>query len=845
MSACAFLASLLQRIPTVMVKDIAPLDVFAQEEEEQTGDVSEALHRAAARNDADALLKALRAGAPIDGRGPKGFTALEVASSAGHLESVKVLVSLKADVGSSTSSSKGRDAASIALQAGHPACAAFLRARQTEEKSPPRRAPRPWKVGDRCRRRALVIGNSRYLFQDVPHALADAQVVAQALEQIRFEVFVHHNATNSAMREAVTTFVGRLSPLDVALVYFVGVGERRGKRSLLFGTDNKFTVGVPEGATVMEDILEDLQMRGSKKFRRKVQGESEDDNSDEEGPYEEVVADGSSRQSDEHGASVVIVDAARAVRTGNRIWDRDSDEWRDSMSMPGQRSSGESWNAASSSEFNSSSMNFLPQPPRQNTPSILQAAVHGSQSHSGGFATGRSSPVDVANDSVGLAAPAEDMKGNKIFAVQPRGVAPVPVQTASNLMNTSTASYGIAAATTRSVGQRGTLTMDLKKDNFSNPDGLTNLDLKHRSHRMSAGERDKHAQPMETNARKNFELSRFGVTASHTFGCGDVGLAPQAWVSLSGYGKPIAEPSRLAIISKKVKTRTIWNSDSWRDATENLAKHVAANVPKPLPLMDLLPYSCLPRAGLNLPDLRKVRGVAVLLGHSPWSTQNDEEVRHQKWLQGHGRSQGSQSRAGGLADSMFRELPSGTSERFAGFSGFNAQNSHAAGIAKQRRALGMAHSWSSPDVLSSNPNWLPVIDQKKAKLERSGVGLNPGANAVLKAMASGVSAVAAPQESANLSESDWICDVCGAASDLSHPICQACYRGNRPRAAAQEAVSFTEAASPLAEALKHSLRHGRTLVRSLQEAASKVLEISERRQKPCLVVSPGIEQTLL
>ncbi len=73
-----------------------------------------------------------------------------------------------------------------------------------------------------AQRKALVIGNSRYGNDRIPTSLNDAQLAADALEAINYEVTHVQNQDYEAMLMAIDGFKNGLRTGDVAVLYFAG-----------------------------------------------------------------------------------------------------------------------------------------------------------------------------------------------------------------------------------------------------------------------------------------------------------------------------------------------------------------------------------------------------------------------------------------------------------------------------------------------------------------------------------------------------------------------------------------------------------------------------------------------
>lgn len=83
-------------------------------------------------------------------------------------------------------------------------------------------------------RRALVIGNSRYLVSPLRNAAHDAEDIARTLQGLGFAVTKAIDADKEAMLAAISRFGSELGPGDIGLFYYAGHGMQiNGKNYLL------------------------------------------------------------------------------------------------------------------------------------------------------------------------------------------------------------------------------------------------------------------------------------------------------------------------------------------------------------------------------------------------------------------------------------------------------------------------------------------------------------------------------------------------------------------------------------------------------------------------------------
>ncbi|CAD7942898.1 unnamed protein product [Amoebophrya sp. A120] len=254
----------------------------------------------AAIGDVDGLLnRANETSESVDQREPSTTrTPLWIAAAAGHLEAVKLLIALGANV---TKESEGLTPVEIAKKSGQPHVVYYLKCQQNYFPNLKNAVSQPT-----ARRIALLIGNTHYeTLEHVPFAKADVAVVGRRLTAMKFETFVRTNLSTAAMNDNVDQFCQNLRVGDVALFYFAGLGCRQGSRSLLFGVDRKFHLIPDEDRVSVESIVEAMLTRTGQRRRRDV----------------ELKPDRARRReiAQARGPSIVILDACRTVqKTGFR-----------------------------------------------------------------------------------------------------------------------------------------------------------------------------------------------------------------------------------------------------------------------------------------------------------------------------------------------------------------------------------------------------------------------------------------------------------------------------------------------------------------------------------------------
>ena len=86
-------------------------------------------------------------------------------------------------------------------------------------------------------RKALVIGNDAYVTSRLKNAVNDAEDMARVLRGLGFGVTVITNATGAGMEEAVSVFIGHLSPGDRVVVFYAGHGVQDGVENYMIPID--------------------------------------------------------------------------------------------------------------------------------------------------------------------------------------------------------------------------------------------------------------------------------------------------------------------------------------------------------------------------------------------------------------------------------------------------------------------------------------------------------------------------------------------------------------------------------------------------------------------------------
>jgi hypothetical protein len=96
------------------------------------------------------------------------------------------------------------------------------------------------------RRLALVIGVGAYQHHDpLRNAVADADLIANALQKAGFAVTSARNPERSQFEHALRTFEEEIGPTDIALIYFSGHAVQADNRNVLLAADSQGGSGVP------------------------------------------------------------------------------------------------------------------------------------------------------------------------------------------------------------------------------------------------------------------------------------------------------------------------------------------------------------------------------------------------------------------------------------------------------------------------------------------------------------------------------------------------------------------------------------------------------------------------
>ena len=96
------------------------------------------------------------------------------------------------------------------------------------------------------RRLALVVGVDSYRHHDPLHnAVADVNLMAEALGRAGFTVMSERDVEQSRFERALTAFGKEIGPTDTALIYFSGHAVQAENRNVLLAADSQGNAGVP------------------------------------------------------------------------------------------------------------------------------------------------------------------------------------------------------------------------------------------------------------------------------------------------------------------------------------------------------------------------------------------------------------------------------------------------------------------------------------------------------------------------------------------------------------------------------------------------------------------------
>lgn len=111
--------------------------------------------------------------------------------------------------------------------------------------------------------RALVIANQDYAeVQALENPAGDAQLVANTLKGLGFDVTSVFDLTSEEMAQAIADFAAAHSGNGAVAFYFVGHGINRDGRNMLLGTDVSRDAAGPDGMISLSDVFAWLRGAG-------------------------------------------------------------------------------------------------------------------------------------------------------------------------------------------------------------------------------------------------------------------------------------------------------------------------------------------------------------------------------------------------------------------------------------------------------------------------------------------------------------------------------------------------------------------------------------------------------
>ena len=112
------------------------------------------------------------------------------------------------------------------------------------------------------RRIALVIGNADYDKGKLSNPVNDANLIAESLEKLDFEVFLHTNlATEDEMKDAIKDFGRKRKNYEIGFVYYAGHGIQLNNQNYLLPVKEEFNdqYDVEDNAVSMQRVLRFLE----------------------------------------------------------------------------------------------------------------------------------------------------------------------------------------------------------------------------------------------------------------------------------------------------------------------------------------------------------------------------------------------------------------------------------------------------------------------------------------------------------------------------------------------------------------------------------------------------------
>jgi tetratricopeptide (TPR) repeat protein len=116
-------------------------------------------------------------------------------------------------------------------------------------------------------RLALVIGNAKYPDNETPlkEPINDAHDLADELKRDGFDVEIGENLAGDAMRRALDTFYGRITPGSAALIFFSGFGIQSARQTYILPVDAQIwtEADVRRDGFSLETILGEINSRSA------------------------------------------------------------------------------------------------------------------------------------------------------------------------------------------------------------------------------------------------------------------------------------------------------------------------------------------------------------------------------------------------------------------------------------------------------------------------------------------------------------------------------------------------------------------------------------------------------
>ena len=113
------------------------------------------------------------------------------------------------------------------------------------------------------RRIALVIGNANYEKGNLQNPVNDANLIAQSLKELDFEVLLYTNiATENEMKNAIKTFGRKRNNYEIGFVYYAGHGVQLNNQNYLLPTKEVFEYeeDVEDNSVSLQKVLRYLEL---------------------------------------------------------------------------------------------------------------------------------------------------------------------------------------------------------------------------------------------------------------------------------------------------------------------------------------------------------------------------------------------------------------------------------------------------------------------------------------------------------------------------------------------------------------------------------------------------------